>query len=58
VTKEYPFKIGTKHKDIDTELCFDHIKNINKSSIVKTDGTIAKTLRTAINNMLFEFFNE
>ncbi len=56
--KGYPFRILTKHKDIDGELCFDHIKSIDKSRIVKTDGTIVKTLRTAINNLLFEFFNE
>ena len=56
--KSYPFRISTKHKDINGELCFDHIKSIDKSRIVKTDGTIAKTLRTAINNLLFEFFNE
>lgn len=56
--KGYPFRILTNHKNIEGELCFDHIKSIDKSRIVKTDGTIAKTLRTAINNLLFEFFNE
>ena len=56
--KGYPFRILTNHKEINGELCFDHIKSIDKSRIVKTDGTIAKTLRTSINNLLFEFFNE
>ena len=56
--KGYPFRILTNHKNIEGELCFDHIKSIDKSRIVKTDGTIAKNLRTAINNLLFEFFNE
>lgn len=56
--KEYPFRILTNHKNIEGELCFDHIKSIDKSRIVKTDGSIAKTSRTAINNLLFEFFNE
>jgi mRNA interferase MazF len=57
-SKGYPFRIMTNHKNIEGELCFDHIKSIDKNRIVKTDGTIAKTLRTAINNLLFEFFNE
>ena len=56
--KGYPFRIGTNHNNMVGELCFDHIKSIDKSRIVKTDGTIAKTLRIAINNLLFEFFNE
>ena len=56
--KGYPFRIATKHKSIDGELCIDHIKSIDKSQIVKTDGTISKTIRTSINNLLFEFFGE
>ncbi|TDD78066.1 type II toxin-antitoxin system PemK/MazF family toxin [Flavobacterium caseinilyticum] len=54
----YPFRILTNHKNSEGELCFDHIKSFDNSRIVKTDGTIAKTLRTAKNNLLFEFFNE
>jgi mRNA interferase MazF len=56
--KGFPFRISTKHKGIAGELCFDHIKSIDKSRIVKTDGAIEKPLRTTINNLLFEFFNE
>ncbi len=56
--KGYPFRILTNHNNITGELCFDHIKSIDKSRIVKTDGTIAKPLRKAINNILYEFFNE
>jgi mRNA interferase MazF len=56
--KGYPFRILTKHNNIDGELCFDHIKSIDKSRIVKTDGTIIKSLRTDINSLLYEFFNE
>lgn len=56
--KGYPFRIATNHSEIVGELCFDHIKSIDKSRIVKTDGTINKSLRAAINNLLFEFFNE
>jgi mRNA interferase MazF len=56
--KGYPFRIATNHNNTIGELCFDHIKSIDKSRIVKTDGTITKSLRMSINNLLFEFFNE
>jgi mRNA interferase MazF len=56
--KGYPFRIGTNHNNTIGELCFDHIKSVDKSRILKTDGTIHKSLRTDINNLLFEFFNE
>jgi mRNA interferase MazF len=56
--KFYPFRIATKHKEIDGELCFDYIKSVDKSRIVKPYGTIDKSLRPAINNLLFEFFGE
>ncbi len=56
--KGYPFRIATNHKNLDGELCFDHIKSIDKSRVLKIDGTIAKDLRIVINNLLFEFFNE
>lgn len=56
--KGYPFRIATNHKNISGELCFDHIKSIYKSRIVKVDGQINKNVRLEINNMLIEFFNE
>jgi mRNA interferase MazF len=56
--KGYPFRIATNHKNVSGELCFDHIKSIDKSRIVKVDGQINKNLRLEINNMLMEFFNE
>ena len=56
--KGYPFRILTNHKDTSGELCFDHIKSIDKSRVLKNDGEIVKSLRTDINKMLFEFFNE
>lgn len=56
--KNYPFRIATNHNNISGELCFDHIKSIDKSRIVKVDGQINKNLRLEINNLLMEFFNE
>jgi mRNA interferase MazF len=56
--KGYPFRIATNHKNVLGELCFDHIKSIDKSRIVKVDGQINKNLRLEINSMLMEFFNE
>ena len=56
--KGYPFRILTKHNNIAGELCFDHIKSIDKSRIIKADGSILKSLRMSINNLLIEFFNE
>ena len=56
--KVYPFRIATNHKNIIGELCFDHIKSLHKSRILKIDGTIDKNIRRDINNLLFEFFSE
>lgn len=56
--KGYPFRIATSHKNIVGELCFDHIKSIDKSRVVKTDGEIVKSIQSDINSMLIEFFNE
>lgn len=56
--KGYPFRIATSHKNITGELCFDHIKSIDKTRIIKVDGQINKNIRLEINNMLIEFFNE
>jgi len=56
--KGYPFRIATNHNNIDGELCFDHIKSIDKSRILKKDGEILKSLRMHINELLIEFFNE
>lgn len=56
--KGYPFRIATNYNNITGELCFDHIKSIDKSRIVKVDGQINKNIRMEINNMLIEFFNE
>ena len=56
--KGYPFRIATSHNNIDGELCFDHIKSIDKSRILKKDGEIIKSLRISINELLIEFFNE
>ncbi|MBC7642766.1 MAG: type II toxin-antitoxin system PemK/MazF family toxin [Flavobacterium sp.] len=56
--KGYPFRIATNHKNTIGELCFDHIKSLDKSTILKIDGTIDKNIRSEINNLLFEFFSE
>ncbi len=56
--KDYPFRLGTNHKNVSGELCFDHIKSIDKGRVVKVDGQINRSLRLEINNMLIEFFNE
>ena len=56
--KSYPFRIATNYKNTDGELCFDHIKSIDKSRIIKKDGEITKSIRQDINKMLIEFFDE
>jgi mRNA interferase MazF len=56
--KGYPFRIATNHKGVTGELCFDHIKSIDKSRIIKTDGTLDKTLRPTVNQLLADFFSE
>lgn len=56
--KHYPFRLATNHKNTVGELCFDHIKSIDKTRIIKVDGQIAKSFWTDVNALLIEFFNE
>jgi mRNA interferase MazF len=56
--KGYPFRISTLHNGIPGELCFDHLKNIDKSRIIKTDGTLDAALRGSVNALLAIFFDE
>ncbi len=56
--KGYPFRISTLHKGIDGELCVDHIKSIDKTRILKTDGSLKKSLRQSVNRLIAEFFSE
>lgn len=56
--KGYPFRISTLHNGTVGELCFDHLKSIDKTRIIKTDGTLDKSLRNAVNALLVDFFSE
>ena len=56
--KGYPFRISTLHKGIEGELCLDHIKSIDKTRIIKTDGSLNKSLRQSVNKLIADFFGE
>ena len=52
--KGYPFRISTLYKGIEGELCLDHIKSIDKTRIIKTDGSLNKSLRQSVNKLIAE----
>jgi mRNA interferase MazF len=56
--RDYPFRISTSHKGIPGELCFDHMKSIDKSRIIKSDGALDNALRSTVNALLINFFDE
>ena len=56
--KNYPTRIRTNFKGKPGEICFDHLKSIDKGRIIKTEGTLALSLRKAVNELLREMFSE
>jgi mRNA interferase MazF len=54
----YPFRLGTNYKGVAGELCFDHMKSIDKSRIIKSDGSLDAALRGTVNALLANFFDE
>jgi len=56
--RNFPFRLQTIHKKKHGELCFDHIKSIDKSRIIKKNGELDKKLRNNVNALLVEFFGE
>ena len=56
--KNYPSRLRIKFKDRAGEICFDHIKSIDKERIVKIEGSLDKNFRNSANELLRELFSE
>ena len=56
--KNYPSRLRTNFKGKPGELCFDHLKSIDKSRVVQAEGTLDNSLRKAVNDLLQIMFSE
>jgi mRNA interferase MazF len=56
--KNYPSRLRTNFKGRPGEICFDHIKSIDKSRIVQVLGSLENNLRKPANELLKEMFSE
>jgi mRNA interferase MazF len=56
--RNYPTRIATNFNGKPGALCFDQIKTIDKSRVVKTVGSLDKDLREQANALLQIMFSE
>ena len=56
--KNYPSRLRTNFKGRPGEICFDHLKSIDRERIVKVLGTLENNLRKPANELLREMFSE
>ena len=56
--KNYPSRLRTNFKGKPGEICFDHIKSIDKSRIFLVEGTLDTRLRKPTNELLMTMFSE
>lgn len=56
--KNYPSRLRTNFKGKPGEICFDHLKSIDKERIVQLLGTLENNLRKPANELLKEMFSE
>ena len=56
--RNYPSRLRTKFKGRPGEICFDHIKSIDKERIVQVLGNLDNNLRKPANELLREMFSE
>ena len=56
--KNYPSRITTNFKGRSGEICFDHMKSIDKNRIVKHLGVLDVNIRKHTNELLREMFSE
>jgi mRNA interferase MazF len=56
--KNYPSRLRTNFKGRPGEICFDHLKSVDKQRIVKVQGTLEHGLRKPVNELLREMFSE
>ncbi len=56
--KNYPSRLRTNFKGRPGEICFDHMKSIDKERIVQVLGNLENSLRKPVNELLREMFSE
>ena len=56
--KNYPSRLRTNFKGKPGEICFDHIKSIDKSRIINVEGSLDNYLRKPVNELLQIMFSE
>ena len=56
--KNYPSRLRTNFKGRPGEICFDHIKSIDKGRVIQVQGTLENNLRKPVNELLREMFSE
>ena len=56
--KNYPSRLRTNFKGRAGEICFDHLKSIDKERIIQLLGTLENNLRKPANELLKEMFSE
>ena len=56
--KNYPTRLRTNFRGKPGEICFDHIKSIDKSRIIQIEGTLDVRLRMPANELLMTMFSE
>ena len=56
--KYYPSRLRTNFKGKPGEICFDHLKSIDRERIVHVLGSLEKNLRKPANELLREMFSE
>jgi mRNA interferase MazF len=54
----YPSRLRTNFKGKPGEICFDHIKSIDKSRVIQIEGTLENNLRKPANELLRIMFSE
>ena len=56
--KNYPSRLRTNFKGRSGEICFDHLKSIDKVRIIQPLGILENNLRKPANELLREMFSE
>jgi mRNA interferase MazF len=56
--KNYPSRLRTNFNGKPGEICFDHLKSIDKGRIIKIEGTLETNLRKPVNELLKIMFSE
>ena len=56
--KSYPSRLKINFKQRIGQICFDHIKSVDKSRILQHLGNIDSNMKKSVNGLLSEMFSE